>query len=106
MTREFFSGGMMPCHDLLDHLDIPFEVAQRWRVDGHHYARTATDWLARLDAQRRPAEAVLANAMGSRRSEATAAIERWRLFFIACAELFAWSGGEEWFVSHNLLAPN
>lgn len=103
LTRHFFGGGMMPCHDLLDHLDIPFTVEQRWLVAGTHYGRTAEHWLDNLEAHRTRVLEVFAATYGA----ATAQLwfQRWRLFFLACAQMFAYADGREWFVSHNLLRP-
>jgi len=32
-------------------------------------------------------------------------MQRWRLFFMACEESFAFSAGREWRVGHYLFAP-
>lgn len=103
LTRYFFVGGMMPCHDLLDHLEIPFAVERRWSVEGTHYARTAEHWLANLQARREQVLAVFAQTYGPDQAERW--FQRWRLFFLACAEMFGYAHGREWFVSHNLLRP-
>ena len=98
MARHFFTGGMMPSRDLLTRCSGPLEVQQQWTVSGEDYARTATAWLKNLDGSRREAERVLqrAGALDSRRE-----LERWRLFFMACAELFGFADGDEWFVVHH-----
>jgi cyclopropane-fatty-acyl-phospholipid synthase len=104
MARHFFTGGIMPSHDLLARIHGAFEVEERWLVPGTHYARTAEAWLARLDLGRDRAVAALARTMPRRDAELQ--VGRWRIFFLACAELFGFAGGEEWVVSHHLLRPS
>ena len=102
MAREFFTGGVMPSEDLLDHFAGPLELEARWRVGGLHYARTAEAWLENLDRHREKARAVFASAPGP---DAERWIRRWRLFFLAVAGTFGWDEGREWFVSHSLWRP-
>ncbi len=103
MARHFFTGGIMPAHDLLASVPSPFEAEARWFVDGTHYQRTAEAWLARLDADPRRAAAALSAILPG--PEAALQVGRWRLFFLACAELFGFAGGREWGVSHCRLRP-
>jgi cyclopropane-fatty-acyl-phospholipid synthase len=103
MARHFFRGGLMPAADLLDRLRIPWRVEQRHAVDGRHYARTARAWLENLECRRDDLERVLREtgvAANPRRE-----LRRWRMFFLACEELFGWDDGREWFVVHARLAP-
>jgi cyclopropane-fatty-acyl-phospholipid synthase len=100
MSRHFFSGGMMPSDDLALRVAGPLRLAERWRWDGTHYAKTANAWLANLDRCSREAMPVLERTYG--RAEATLWLQRWRLFFMSCAELFGHRAGQEWWVSHYL----
>ena len=103
MGRHFFSGGMMPSADLFERVPAPFAAIERHIVAGTHYARTAEAWLANLAARSELALALFAKDLG--RAGARLQLQRWRLFFLACAELFAFAGGNEWVVAHQLLAP-
>ena len=101
MAREFFTGGMMPSHSMLSELDTPFSVEDRWWVPGEHYAKTAEAWLENIDAKRRDALGIFKGHYGA---EAGRVVQRWRIFFMACAELFGYRNGNEWGVSHHLLS--
>jgi cyclopropane-fatty-acyl-phospholipid synthase len=101
MARHFFSGGIMPVRDLAARVGGPLEVEASWVVPGTHYARTSEAWLAKLDAAWPRAVAALSG--GRTRAEAERQAQRWRLFFLACAELFGYAGGKEWVVSHARL---
>ena len=103
MARHFFTGGTMPAFDLLDAFGEHLQVVQKWRVPGGHYRDTCEAWLANMDARRTELRPILADAYGD--DQITRWWVRWRVFFMACAELFAYGGGGEWFVGHYLLAP-
>jgi cyclopropane-fatty-acyl-phospholipid synthase len=103
MARHFFTGGLMPSEDLLESCAHGFQLESRWRVDGTHYQRTSNAWLKQQDAAAEEVRAVLAAVVGQ--AEAPRALERWRVFHMACAELFGMNGGQDWCVSHALLRP-
>jgi cyclopropane-fatty-acyl-phospholipid synthase len=100
MSRHFFSGGMMPSDDLALRFQDQLRLLQRWRWDGRHYEKTANAWLERLDARRELILPVLESAYGQ--DQAAIWLRRWRMFFMACAELFGYRNGQEWWVSHYL----
>ncbi len=100
MSRHFFSGGIMPSADLPLMFPKHLNIQQRWHWDGMHYARTCRAWLDRMDSRRNLVIPILEDTYGE--AEAGRWWMRWRMFFMACEELFRYNEGKEWFVSHYL----
>jgi cyclopropane-fatty-acyl-phospholipid synthase len=98
MGRHFFTGGLMPASDTLLWFQHDLHIEQRWHVDGTHYQRSANHWLANQDARKEQVMAVLVEAYG--RQAAALWFQRWRMFWMSCAELFGYADGQEWLVAH------
>ena len=139
MARHFFTGGIMPARDTLEHFSRHMKLEETWEVAGTHYQRTARAWLDNLDRHRAaaltaltaaeerdahapqeplPSTTLLAPAQadlepsrtspGLRRARSDrlpVRLQRWRMFFMACEELFGFNGGDEWLVCHYRFRP-
>ncbi len=103
MGRHFFSGGIMPSEDLLAMHGRNLSIERQWRVSGIDYGRTLDAWLERLDCNRDDVLNLFRDTYGD--SNAYRWMMRWRVFLMACSELFRYGGGTEWFVSHYLMKP-
>ncbi|NWF34082.1 class I SAM-dependent methyltransferase [Stenotrophomonas sp. SAM-B] len=100
MGRHFFTGGLMPAADTLLFFQQHLQLQQRWLLDGTHYERTANHWLANQDREKEAVMTVLRQTYG----DASAALwhQRWRMFWMACAELFGYQQSQQWQVAHYL----
>jgi len=100
IAKYFFTGGTMPSHDLFSFFSKDLIIEKDWKVSGLHYQKTSEAWLKRMDANRAKIWPIFIGTYGA--DECMKWWAYWRTFFIACSELFGYSKGEEWGVSHYL----
>ena len=98
MSRHFFSGGIMPSEDLPLRFQDHLKIKSTWRWNGEHYAKTANAWLKNMDLRRETVWPILEQTYGA--ENAMQWWMRWRIFFMACAELFGFHNGQQWWVAH------
>lgn len=104
MGRYFFTGGLMPSADTLLHFQENFSIERQWLLNGQHYEKTANAWLENADKNKDKIMPVFEHTYGKKEAEIW--FQRWRIFFMSCAELFGYENGNQWLVSHYLFAKN
>ncbi|MBM9499766.1 class I SAM-dependent methyltransferase [Leptospira sp. 201903071] len=102
MSKYFFTGGQMPSHDLFLYFQKDFQIQNQWVVNGNHYSKTSEAWLEGMYRNKDRVMKVLSATYGS--DQAVKWFVYWKVFFMACAELWKYRKGEEWIVSHYLFS--
>ena len=100
MSKYFFTGGIMPSDDLLLYFNEHLSIEKHWHVSGLHYSKTSESWLQNMDKNKSQIMPLFESTYG--KDQAVKWWVYWRLFFMACAELWGYNNGEEWIVSHYL----
>lgn len=100
LGNYFFTGGQMPSAHLFYYFQSHLTIVKRWGWSGTHYSRTAEDWLKNLDKNKQSALKILNKHYGE--LEGPRWLQRWRMFYLSCAELFGYQNGTIWGVNHYL----
>ena len=98
MAREFFSGGLMPSHNLLLNFQDNLRIESSWKINGTHYEKTSYAWLKKMDNNKNDILAIFTKTYGN--DHAKMWFYRWRIFFLSCAVMFGLKNGSEYGVSH------
>lgn len=96
--KYFFTGGIMPSDHLMLYFQDDLRLEEHWRVNGTHYGKTAAWWLRNMDAHKENIMPILRNTYGAK--DALKWWNYWRIFYMACEELWNYADGNEWIVSH------
>jgi len=100
MGAYFFTGGIMPSNHLLLYFQDHMAIEQHWVVNGTNYQKTSLAWLENTDKHKREIIDLFEKTYGTGKGNLW--YQRWRIFYLSCAELFGFREGREWWVSHYL----
>lgn len=98
MAREFFSGGLMPSHNLLLNFQDDLKIEKQWKLSGTHYSKTSYAWLKQMDINKSKIMPIFEDTYGKKNAKMW--FQRWRIFYLSCAVMFGMKNGSEWGVSH------
>jgi cyclopropane-fatty-acyl-phospholipid synthase len=90
----------MPSHNLLSYFQKHLSLEKDWIWNCQHYQKTSEAWLVNCDRNKDKILPLFKDVYGNQ--EAVLMFHRWRIFFLAVAELFGFDQGRQWAVSHYL----
>lgn len=100
MTEFFLPRGVFPSANFVRYFSRDLAVANTWVLSGAHYARTARAWLTNLETHQEMLGELLTRTYGR---DGPMWLARWRVFLLACEELYSFRQGSDWFVVHHLM---
>ena len=99
MAKYFFTGGIMPSTSLIPNAALGFKLEKKWAINGNHYSKTLDSWLNFHDKNESKIIEIFEKCYGKKSKLWS---QRWRIFYLACSELFSFNEGNDWFVMHYL----
>ena len=100
IARHFFTGGIMPAEKIFSYFQDQLMLVKQWRVSGLHYHKTCEFWLKNHYMERNDIIDMFDDVYG--KGQGAQKWRAWKMFFLACSELFKYKKGTEWMVFHNL----
>ena len=100
MSRNFFSGGMMPYSGFHHEISKCLNLAEIWEESGINYHRTLEAWLNNLDSSKK--ELVGSLEIPDQSTSPKLAINKFRIFLLFCSELFNHNQGMSWKIMNYL----
>ena len=102
MSKYFFTGGIMPSDNLFFYFNDNMKIVNHWKLNGTNYEKTANSWLNKMDENKTNIMPIMEDTYGKK--DAVKWFVFWRIFFMACAELWGYNNGNDWLVSHYLFS--
>ena len=100
MEKYFFSGGSMPNLNIFNDLDHSLTLDKSWFESGYNYHKTLEFWYQNLKFNKKN---ILNIDFEDTNISSKTHYNRWKVFILACSELFKINNGEEYLIGHALL---
>jgi cyclopropane-fatty-acyl-phospholipid synthase len=100
MSRNFFSGGMMPYIGFHEKISGKLTLQKKWTESGMHYHKTLESWLCNLDSSKK--QLLKSLDLETFGASPSLAINKFRIFLLFCSELFKYNHGESWQIMNYL----
>jgi len=100
MSRNFFSGGMMPYSGFHQEISNFINLEEIWEESGTNYHKSLEAWLHNLDYSKK--ELIESLEIPGQSISPKTAINKFRIFLLFCSELFNHNQGMSWKIMNYL----